>query len=145
MVTHCSTHRRTVPEPIRSPQDALRALGLATDGGRDRAVVLACLDADRRPLTLFVVDECPPQTECLVQSLDVLLGVARERPSPLAALVMATSGPDRPTEPSASDLELWPDLVGRCRKVGIALLDWFILAPGAATSVATRRGEEVAW
>src|SRR5580700_6233596 len=56
-VATCSTHRRRPLPAVHTPEQALEVLGLATDEGRDRVIALACLDRERRPLTMFIVEE----------------------------------------------------------------------------------------
>jgi DNA repair protein RadC len=127
---------------VRSPEAALHALSLATDGGRDPGLVMACLDRTRRPLTMFVVDG--GRAEDLPVAVDILLD-AVPAASPLDAVVLALCRPGRSAEPDPADAEAWPRLRGRCRQAGVALLDWFILADGAAVSVPERLGDTTGW
>ncbi len=135
MVT-CSSHRRRPPAPVRTPEEALEALGIATDGGREAGVVLACLDRQRFPLTMFVVEG----GDDIVLALGVLIEADRDRRSPLHAVALATSRPGRAEAPGPEELRVWAVLERRCADAGIELLDWFLLSDGAAWSVAAHAG-----
>jgi hypothetical protein len=141
----CSHRRGSGPpgRPVRSPADALRALSLATDGGREEAVVLACLDHERRPLTMFIVEGAPAGG--VLTALDVLLEADREQQSPLAAVILASSGHGCAGPPGPDDLAQWGQLERRCRDAGIELVDWFLLSDGAAWSVAEHAGWPPRW
>jgi RadC-like JAB domain-containing protein len=145
-VPTCSTHRRRPLPAVNTPEQALGVLGLATDEGRDRIVALACLDRTRRPLTMFIIedsaagaDELSVATELLLDALDEA-DATSDGPSPLGAVILATSRPGEEAEPSPADLDTWDQLERRYRDQGIVLVDWFILADGLAVSVATRAG-----
>jgi hypothetical protein len=141
---NCSAHRRRLPPPVRSATDALYAFAVATDGGRDPCVVVACLDHDRRPLTLFVVDGADVGPATLGRALDILFEATRDG-SPLEALVLGLCRPGGSVEPGPEDLDAWSGFAARCREAGITLLDWFILADGASLSLAGRVGWVPAW
>jgi len=142
-VVTCSAHRRRLRTPVRSPADALSCLSVATEGGRQPALVLACLDRDRRPLTMFVIDG--GRAEDLPVALDILLDAVDVQASPLDALVLASSRPGQRAEVDAADLDAWPGLLARCGEAGIILLDWFILADGASASMGDRLGRRPPW
>jgi len=146
MVTSCSAHRRAMPAPVRTPADALAALELATDAGHNPAIVLACLDRSRRPLTLFIIDDSAAGPEELVHALDVLLDVVGQAgPSPLTSLVVATSRPGASVVPAPGDAARWDQMAGQCALAGVALLDWFVLADGASRSVPGSAGRRAGW
>ena len=147
----CSAHRPRPVAPVRTPEQVLEVLGLATDSGRERIVALACLDQDRRPLTMFIVEGSPAGPTELSVAADVLLAAildatgGQDELSPLGAVVLATSRPGQPVEPTAADLAAWDQLDERFRRQGISLVDWFILVDGVAVSVATRAGQPSRW
>jgi hypothetical protein len=128
------------------PEQALEVLGLATDEGRDRIIALACLDQARRPLTMFIIEESAAGADELSLAAELLLDALDDAdatgdgPSPLGAVILATSRPGQAVEPTPGDLDAWDRLDRRCRGRGIVLIDWFILADGTAVSVATRAG-----
>ena len=142
----CRTHRPPMP-PICDRDAALEAVAVPTDGGRAPCVVLGCLDVDRRPLTMFVIEGSPPTAEPLVLALDVLLEAVAMQPVgvPLDALVMASSRPGQVSEPTVADRAAWDAVDARCEAAGIELLDWFILADGAWNSVPDLLGEPDRW
>ncbi len=140
MVT-CSSHRRRPPVPVRNPEDALRALGVATGNGSEAGVVLACLDRERLPLTMFIVEG----GDDIVLALDVLIEADRDRSSPLHAVVLATSRPGHAEAPGADEVGVWALLERRCAHAGIELLDWFVLSDGAAWSVGAHAGSSSRW
>jgi hypothetical protein len=146
-VATCSTHRRRPPAAVHTPEQALEVLGLATDEGRDRVIALACLDRERRPLTMFIVEESAAgPAELLVVGqllIDALVDADAEGdgPSPLGAVILATSRPGEAAEPTPVDLDAWNQLDTRFRSQGIVLVDWFIVADGTAVSVGTRAGQ----
>jgi len=133
--------------PVRTPEEALEVLSLATDTGRDRVVALACLDQARRPLAMFIVEGSDAGPAEVLVAADALLDATAERdgPSPLAAVFLATSRPGQAVGPTAADLGAWDRLDRRCRSQGITLLDWFVLVDGVAVSVATRAGTQDRW
>src|SRR5258708_33363220 len=55
----CRTHRTVASRAVSNASDAIRTLSIATDEGSIECVVLACVDARRMPLTLFVFDGRP--------------------------------------------------------------------------------------
>jgi hypothetical protein len=142
--TRCSSHRRRVPAPIRSAEDALTTLAAATDAGRDPCVVIGCLDSDHRPLTLVVVDDAEPHH--VVMTADTFIGALRDLGESLvAAVFVASSG--RAASPTVGEAEVatFTELDRRFAEAGVVLLDWFVLDHAAATSVAHQAGREVAW
>ncbi|GAC1517924.1 MAG: hypothetical protein NVS1B12_07390 [Acidimicrobiales bacterium] len=146
MSVNCRTHRGA-PAPLSGPQEALDALAVATEGGRLPAAVVACLDAARRPLTMFVLDHCPPDASPLLLALEVLLDAIDRQDGVrvLAELVLATSRPGGSDQPTAEDLGAWDQLDELCDRNGISLLDWFVLADGRACSVPGVLGEPDRW
>lgn len=147
MTQSCRTHRGAPAAPLTGPEDALAALSVATEGGRQPAAVLACLDPARRPLTMFVLDHCPPDPSPLLLALEVLLDAVDDHDGArlLSELVLATSRPGQTAEPTDEDLDAWDELDELCDRNGIGLLDWFILADGAAVSVPDALGEPDRW
>lgn len=133
----CFVHRRSSPAPVITEEDAIRALMLATDGGRDPCAVVACLDQRRRPLTMFVVDGLVGQARLL---LDVVLDAAAGPASPLASLFVAVCRPGGEPEIIEPDIELFDDAADRCRLAGLDLLDLFVVGEGSARSVASCTG-----
>jgi hypothetical protein len=142
--TTCPPHRHRAPAPIRTPEDALATLALATDAGRDPCVVVASLDRSRRPLALLIVDGGTASD--VPAALDVVLGGVRRlgAGSPVAALFLACSGASV-SEPDEADCALFAGLEARVLGTGMTLLDWFMLSEGSATSVAHRAGRSPAW
>lgn len=146
MSVNCRTHRAGAA-PLTGPEEALDALSVATEGGRLPAAVLACLDAERRPLTMFVLDHCPPDPSPLFLALEVLLEAidSHDGARVLAEVVLATSRPGGSSRPTPDDLGAWDALDELCDRNGIGLLDWFILADGSAWSVPAELGEPDRW
>jgi len=144
-VPTCSTHRRRAPAPVRTPEVALTALAQATDAGRTACVVVGELDRGRRPLALVVVDDAHPCD--LALAVDVVLAAlgADHDPSPVAAVFLASSGDAAPAEVGPAECARLAALAGRLGDAGIALLDWFVLRDGSATSVAHRAGRPPGW
>lgn len=147
MATICQHHRRPLSAAVRSPGAALTALALATDSGRTECTVIACLDSERRPLTMFILEGRPSEHHHLLPALDVLLSVVagQGEPTALDALVLGTSRPGDGTAPGHDDLFVWAAAEQRCVEAGLTLLDWFILADGTATSVGDYLGRPSAW
>lgn len=142
----CRTHRPPMP-PICDRAAALEAVATPTNAGRAPCVVLGCLDVDRRPLTMFVIEGSPPTAEPLVLAVDVVLEAVALQPRgvPLGALVMASSRPGQCGGPTTADRAAWDAIDERCDASGVALLDWFILTDGAWTSVPDVLGEPDRW
>src|ERR1700682_2350084 len=90
--TTCSSHRHRAPLPLRSAEDALATLALATDAGRETCVVIGGLDQRHRPLALLVVDGGTGGH--LPLAVDVVIAAVRElgAGSPVAAVFLASSG-----------------------------------------------------
>jgi hypothetical protein len=132
----CSTHHRRLPPPIRSREDALAALDLATDGGRERVVALACLDRDRRPLTMFIVEQCAATAAHVILALDALLDAISGVSTPLNAVIVAASRPDPPGGGvTLDDLDAWPLMREHCTRAGVELLEFFVLSDGVVDAV----------
>ena len=146
MVT-CSTHRPRPAAPVRTPEQALEVLGLATNGGRDRVVALACLDRHRRPLAMFIVEDSAAGPAEVIVATDALLDAAADSGGapPLGAVVLATSRPGGSADPTGLDLDAWEQLDQRFRGQGVTLVDWFVLADGTAVSVGARAGRRSRW
>ena len=140
----CSAHRRHLPPPISSREEAIAALDLATGNGRDDVVALACLDRLRRPLTMFIVEGCAATAAHVLHALEVLLDAVRGVESPLDAVILGAS---RPGDPGATsdDLEGWTVLGQRCADAGVELLEYFILSDGRVEAVSERLGQYVVW
>ncbi|GAC1545821.1 MAG: hypothetical protein NVS3B12_34590 [Acidimicrobiales bacterium] len=79
--------------------------------------------------------------------MDVLLEAVAGQPRgvPLGALVMASSRPGQLSGPTTADRAAWDAIDARCEAAGVELLDWFILADGAWTSVPDTLGEPDRW
>lgn len=140
-MTTCFTHRRAAPAPVTNADAALRALALATDGGRDRCVVLACLRAGRRPLSMFIVDGVADPVADLLAALEVVLDAAAGPGSLLDAVFLAICTPGDPV-PDLARLEEAP---GRCADAGVELLDLFTVDGDAGVSVAEQAGWAPRW
>jgi len=142
MATTCSHHHPRAAAPVRSAEAALKAITLAGGVGEDPCVVLACLDRDRRPLTMFVVEDGHGPDD-LRRAVDVLLDAGAH--TALAAVVVALSRPGEDAAPSTSDLATWRTVQRSCTDVGVLPIDWFILADGQAVSVTEYLGDTAPW
>lgn len=140
----CSAHRRRLPPPIRSREEALTAIDLATDSGRDDVVALACLDRDRRPLTMFIVERCSATPADVLAALDVLLDAVSGVTTPLDALILAASRPGGPAV-TEEDVSAWAVSRRRCADARVDLLEFFVVAGGEAKGVGDLVGEGPAW
>jgi hypothetical protein len=136
MYTPCRSHRATTDPPIRTSDDAARAIGLVTEDGCLDCVVVACVDADRLPLTMFVFDGRPQLDDDLEMAVDAVVAAAASADSPLASIFLASSRPWAEPGPTAADERRWVRMADACRDAGIDLLDWFIVGHGAVCSVA---------
>jgi hypothetical protein len=122
--------------PIHSPEDAHRALGLATDNGTLDCVVVACVDADHLPLTMFIFDGRPQLDDDLELAIDAIVAAAASADSPLAAIFLGSSRPHSELGPTPADESRWVRMADTCRDAGVELLDWFLLGHGTVCSVA---------
>jgi hypothetical protein len=145
VLTTCPSHRHRAASPVRSPEEALTTLALATDAGRDTCVVIGGLDRRRRPLALLVVDEASGSD--LPLAVDIVISAVRElgSDSPVAAVFLACSGGAAIAEPGDAECTVFAELEHRLAGAGIALLDWFMLSDGSAISVPHRAGRVSAW
>ena len=156
----CSHHRPPPAVTIRSAEDALKPILIVADSGRKECAVLACLDAARRPLTLFVVDDgdgtdrpghstddpCTCRdADLLLQALDCLVLATARAGAEIDSVVLALSRPGRGAIPDPADAEAFRHFEARCVDGGLLLLDWFIVADGEVRSVATHVGRLPAW
>jgi hypothetical protein len=146
-VSTCSHHRRRPAAPVRTPEDALTAISLATDAGHRDCVAVACLDAGRRPLAMFVLDgsDRAAGPTLLLQAVECLVAAAVDVGSPVDAVVLGLSRPGGCHEPTPDDLELFRRMEDLCVDGGILLLDWFVISDGDARSVAHCLGRPPAW
>jgi hypothetical protein len=131
----CRSHRR-VDHAIRTGDDAIRTLRLSTDHGAYDCVVLACLDADRQPLTLFVFDGRPGLDDDLELAVDAVIAAAATVESPLGALFLGSSRRAGEMGPAPADELRWLRMADRCADAGIELIDWFLIQRGTVCSVA---------
>ena len=144
----CRSHRGVAVRPIHTADDAIRTLMLATDDGSTDCVVVACVDAARRPLTLFVFDRSPGVAQTpdpggraspdddLEQAVEALLAASASADSPLSAVFLGSCRPDSEPGPTPEDELRWLRLADLCADAGIELLDWFLVTDGAVCSVA---------
>lgn len=132
----CRSHRGALVRPIDTSEDARRALELATDHGTLDCVVVACIDADHLPLTMFVFDGRPQLDDDLELAIDAIVTAAASVDSPLAAMFLGSSRPLAEFGPTPGDELRWMRMADTCRDAGIELLDWFLLHRGAVCSVA---------
>jgi hypothetical protein len=132
----CRTHRNALARPIQTSEDARRALGLATEDGSLDCVVVACVDGDRLPLTMFIFDGRPQLDDDLELAIDAIVAAAASADSPLAAMFLGSSRPRAEVGPTPADERRWVRMADTCRDAGIELLDWFLLHRGAVCSVA---------
>jgi hypothetical protein len=143
MSTPC--HIRHAPgQPVRTEADAVRAVRLATDDGRDRCVVVATVDSDRRPLTMLIFDE-PSDDGDLEAAVEAVTNAITDIGTTIDAMFLASSRPGREPGPTAEDEERWFRMLDVCSDVGIELLDWFLLSDGAVCSVAVGLLPGPAW
>jgi hypothetical protein len=142
--TPSTSQRRRAPTAVRTAEDALITLALATDEGRDSCVVVASLDRFRHPLFLLVVDEATSSD--VVRALDLLVTVARgwEPRTIVTDVFLACSGPTLAAPGDAEGVVLRA-LDRRAAKAGITVLDWFMVGPGAVASVGERAGWSPRW
>jgi hypothetical protein len=142
--TPCTSHARRAPAAVRTAEDALTTLALATDDGRDTCVVVASLDGRRRPLFLLVVDAATSSD--VGRALDLLIAAARgwEPRTTVASVFLACSGPAVP-EPGEAEGAVLRELDRRAARAGITLLDWFMVSAGSVRSVAERAGWSPRW
>lgn len=136
MAAPCRFHRRVPKRAIRTADDARRTLLLATNDGRDECVVVACVDDDRLPLTLFIFDGHSRLDDDLEDAVDAVVTAALSSGSPLGALFLGSSRPGREPGPTVEDEQRWIRMADRCADAGIDLLDWFIVSERAVCSVA---------
>lgn len=132
----CRSHRPITKEAVRTADDAIRTLLLATDEGHSECVVLACVDVDRLPLTLFVFDGRSNLDDDLEAALEAVLAAAASVDSPLCAVFLGSSRPGREQGPAAVDERRWVRMFETCADAGVELLDWFLVNNGAVCSVA---------
>jgi len=130
----CRSHR-PADRAIHGPDEAIHALRLATDDGRLDATVVACVDAARQPLTMFIF-EGPRPADDVELALDALLGAAAQTDSLLAGVFVGLSRGEGEPGPTPQDEERWLRMSDACADAGIELLDWFVLTDGTACSVA---------
>ena len=138
--------RHPLPLPLLTPDDGRRVVSLATDRGGEAATVLGCLDARRRPLTLFVLQGRGTADE-LSRAVAILLDAhaAAGPRSPLAALLLGSGRPGRTVAPEPADQRTWAALVATGRRHRVRVLDWFVVADGRTCSVAERDGPAAGW
>ena len=136
MYQPCRTHRTVASRAVSNASDAIRTLSIATDEGSIECVVLACVDARRMPLTLFVFDGRPRLDDDLETAVEAVLAAAAAVDSPLAAIFLGSSRPGAEPGPTPADERRWRRLVDLCGDAGIDLLDWLLLSDGATCSVA---------
>jgi hypothetical protein len=131
----CRSHH-PVDRAVRTADDAVRTLLAASDGGAQRCAVVACVDAARQPLTLFVFEGRPLLDDDLELAVDAVLSAAASSDSPLDALFLGSSRPGGEPGPTPADERRWVRMADRCADAGIELLDWFLIDRGAVCSVA---------
>jgi hypothetical protein len=131
----CRSHRR-VDHAIRTGDDAVHTLLLTTDDGAYDCAVVACLDAGRQPLTLFVFDGRTDLDDDLELAVDAVIAAAATAESPLDALFLGSSRRAGEVGPSAADELRWLRMADRCADAGIELLDWFLIQGATVCSVA---------
>ena len=136
MARSCSSHRRPAEAPVRTPEAALTAVILATDGGRSQCVVVGLLDADHVPVALVVVDGA--ETAGTSTVLDVVLEGTRPF---VASLFVAATGPS----PALPDQALFAAVERQCEDAGVEFLEWFVPILGVWVAVGERRGRRAGW
>jgi DNA repair protein RadC len=131
----CRSHHRA-GRAIETAEDAIRTLRIATEDGRLDCMVLACVDADREPLTMFVFDGPGRLEDDVEVAVDAVLGAVADADSPLSAIFLGSSRPAGEPGPTPEDERRWVRMADACADAGIDLLDWFLLCGPAACSVA---------
>ena len=131
----CRTHRR-VRTPIAGRDDAARTLLLATDRGAYECAVVACVDASRLPLTMFIFDGRSDLDDALELGVEAVIAAAASADSPLAAIFLGSSRTSGELGPSPTDERRWVRMAERCADAGVELLDWLLIREGTVCSVA---------
>jgi hypothetical protein len=110
----CRSHRSVPNRAIRSAEDARRTLMLATNNGRDRCVIVACVDGDRLPLTMFVFDGNPNLDDDLEEAVEMVMTASTRVHTSLGALFLGSSRPGGEPGPSVADEQRWVRMADRC-------------------------------
>ena len=144
MSTTCKSHVRRAPAVVRSAEDALATLAIATRDARDTCVVVASLDASHRPQILLVIDGATSTD--VGRAVDLLLAAAgpAEARAVVADMFVACSG-RAAREPGEAECWLLREVDRRAERAEVRLLDWFMLFEGSAVSVAERAGWTPRW
>jgi hypothetical protein len=127
--------------PVRHPEEAASVLFAAADITRPEVLALL-LDDERRGLACVVVGGDRPVP--LDEAVELLAEVAR-RATVVAAVALATVSPTEPAPPSVGDGCQLAEFHSRLGTVGVELLDWFVIGPGVARSVAEECGAPWRW
>jgi hypothetical protein len=109
---------------------------LATNDGRDPCAIVACVDGDRLPLTMFIFDGRPNLDDDLEEAVEMVMTASTRAHTSLAAMFLGSSRPGGELGPSIADEQRWVRMADRCADVGIDLLDWFIINDRSVCSVA---------
>lgn len=147
MVTYCHPSHRSSATPgdcagprtlVHGPHDALAVLALAASPGTEETLVLV-LDHRHRGSVCLVV-QGPLSPAALISFLLALTVADRA----VGALVVATGGQSSPS-PSAEQELAWFDAREQLDEIGVDLLDWFLLSPGQACSLAELTDSRWRW
>jgi len=125
--------------PLRHALDALGVIGAMLSHPPRAELVCLLLDEARRGEASFVVTDAPDDGV-----LDVADLVAR-LDSSIGGVVLASHRPGRGHLPLPADHERCAELVDTLADAGVALVDWFIVDRGLASSVPAMGGRPSAW
>jgi hypothetical protein len=130
MTSHCRNHRLD-GYAVRSPEDAIDTLLLATADGTEEGVVIACVDRRLRPLTMF----CITGRGEVEDAVEIILPAAAAADSPLSGVFLGTCRPEAEARAKPRDVESWYRMTEFCGELGVELLGWFIVSNGVARPV----------
>jgi hypothetical protein len=135
MTTSCSKHRREDAAPIVTPDEARHGLEIATAYGTRPTLAIACIDGDQRPLCMVVIDDCPGAAADVLTAMQMIARIEQRGRTYLETVAIGLGRPGAPAVVTDADIDMWPQLAGMCARLGITLMDWWVLGDGEPMSV----------
>jgi hypothetical protein len=127
--------------PLRHATDALRVVGAILNDPPRSELVCLLLDDARRGSASFVVTDPPDEGILDVVGIVTQLGDSDQ----VCGVVFASHRPGHGHLPVPADHERCEMLVEALADAGMALVDWFIVDDGLASSVPALGGRPSAW